>query len=86
MNIPVHQYGPLIVVCSDALCRAGQGMLDGGLSARMAKASHPVVTKSASCRALSAPVGRPEPGAGRHTVAAAVTKISSRSASGWPSS
>jgi hypothetical protein len=37
VNIPMHQHGPLIVVCSYAPCRAGQGVLDGRLGARMAE-------------------------------------------------
>ena len=37
VNVPVHQHGPLVVVCRYAPCRAGQGVLDGRLGARMAK-------------------------------------------------
>ena len=37
MNVPVHQHGPLVVVGSYAPCRAGQGVLDGRLGARMAQ-------------------------------------------------
>src|ERR1022692_4826434 len=37
VNVPMHQHGPLVVVCSYAPCRAGQGVLDGRLGARMAK-------------------------------------------------
>src|SRR5579859_95632 len=33
----MHQHGPLVVVCSDAPCRTGQGVIDGRLGARMAK-------------------------------------------------
>jgi hypothetical protein len=61
-------------------------MLDGRPVHGRPSSSHLVVTKSTSWRALSAPVGRPEPAAGRHTVAAVATSISSRSASGWASS
>jgi hypothetical protein len=37
VNVPMHQHGPLVVVCRYAPCRAGQGVPDRRLGARMAK-------------------------------------------------
>ena len=86
MHVAVHEHGPLVVVGGDPTLGAGHRMLDGGRSEHgRSSASHVVVMVSISHRPFSAPVGRPQPGAGRHTRDAVATRIAWRRPSGRPS-
>ena len=86
VHVAVDQHSPLVAMRLSppgAQARAWSTVFsEHGRSS----SSHDVTMKSASHRALSAPVGSPQSGAGRHMRSAVAQRISRRRASGSPSS